>query len=37
MMTETSGEYCISIIEIQHGFHAALISSRHTKEGLLQL
>jgi hypothetical protein len=32
MMTETAGKYCISMIEIQHGFHNDLISSRHTKE-----
>jgi len=36
-MTETAGKYCISMIEIQHGFHDDLTSSQHTKEVLLQL
>jgi hypothetical protein len=31
MMTETAGECCVSMIEIQHGFHTNLLSSRHTK------
>jgi len=30
MMMETDSKYCISIIEIQHGFHADLTSNQHT-------
>ena len=37
MMAETAGDYCISVIEIQYGFHATLSSNRHTKRAAKKL